>query len=202
MLIFVDPGHGGDDPGRIGHHRTVLHEAEVNWSVAVALAALLQDEGYEVQFTRDQKQTVSPGARARLANRAERDSVFVSLHCNGHWDASPEGLEVWHFPGSLKGERLARRVLESLENRIQRPSRGLKPQSAEDKKHAESFSVLASTRMPAILVEMEFLSNRDGQLFLSRGDSQVKFAAAIAAGVMRWIKEVSPCSGRKSSGRS
>ena len=43
MLIFIDPGHGGEDPGRIGHKH--LYEAEVNWSVAVALSALLNDRG-------------------------------------------------------------------------------------------------------------------------------------------------------------
>ena len=200
MLIFIDPGHGGDDPGRLGHKH--LYEADVNWSVAVALAALLNDRGMETFFTREQGETVTAGKRAQRVNLHEGDSVFVSVHCNGHWDGAPKGFEVWHFPGSLQGERLARCVLESMESSIPRPSRGLKPQSDEDIHRAKKLSVLANTKMPAALAEMEFLSNMDGLQFLDGGANQVRLAAAIASGVEKWVQEVLKCKHRRSSGPS
>ena len=125
----------------------------------------------------------------------------MSIHCNGHWDSVPKGFEVWHFPGSLKGERLARRLLESMEASIPRPSRGLKPQSDEDHHQAKKLSVLAGTQMPAALVEMEFLSNKDGLSFLDHGPNQIKLAAAIASGVEKWVQEILSCKLRESNGR-
>ena len=190
MLVFIDPGHGGEDPGRIGYHQMELHEDHVNWAVGTALATILRNHEHEILFTRKQSETTPVGERASLANSFEReDSLFLSLHCNGHWEASPKGFEVWHYPGSMRGEWLARKVLESMENKIPRPSRGLKPQSEDDHKQAKKLTVLASTKMPAILVEMEFLSNREGQRFLCRGDSQARLAEAISTGVLQWIEE-------------
>ncbi len=189
--VVIDPGHGGKDPGRLGRlDGHLFRESEVNWAVAIALATLLRARGCRVKTTRHQKEFVSPRERANFANSwaEEAQIVFVSLHCNGHGNDLAHGFEVWHFPGSVDGEALAQSVLTALRSGLDRHSRGLKPKSDWDRQQAQSLTVLTETRMPAILVEMEFLSHVDGQRFLARGDAQIALATAIADGVMGWFE--------------
>jgi N-acetylmuramoyl-L-alanine amidase len=189
--VVIDPGHGGKDPGRLGRiDDHLFRESEVAWSVAIALATLLRERGCRVKITRHQKEFVLPGERADFANAwtDETPIAFVSLHCNGSGNDLAHGFEVWHYPGSIDGENLAQSVLTSLESSLDRRSRGLKPKSDWDRQQASNLTVLRETRMPAILVEMEFLSHHDGQRFLAQGDAQINLATAIADGVMRWLE--------------
>ncbi len=189
--VVIDPGHGGKDPGRLGRLGDHLfRESEVNWAVAIALATLLRARGFRVRVTRHQKEFVSPRERVSFANSwaEEAKIVFVSLHCNGHGNDRAHGFEVWHFPGSVDGLALAQSVLAALASSLARRNRGLKPKSDWDRRQAQSLTVLTETRMPAILIEMEFLSHVDGQRFLARGEAQVALATAIADGVMGWFE--------------
>lgn len=175
MKIAINPGHSGSDPGAIGRE-TGIYEANIAWAVSVATAALLKGKGHEVHFTRTQEQRF-PSAPFCLQRAVARANVldvdiFVSIHCNSVLSRDPEGFEIWHYEGSKKGKELAGRILAELSSRVERPSRGLK--------ESRGLYVLRKTIMPAVLVELDFLSNPDGEAFLFEGSSQIQYAQAIA----------------------
>lgn len=76
MKIFIDPGHGGDNPGATGPNG--LREADVNLDVSLRTGRLLQAEGYTVNYSRTTDKTVSLAERANMANEWGAD-YFVSM---------------------------------------------------------------------------------------------------------------------------
>ena len=147
MRICIDPGHGGRDPGAVGQDG--LLEKDVNLAVAKRVAKHLENMGYEAILTRSEDEYVSLGARSKLAN-LHRVSVFVSIHCNSAENRAAQGTETFCYPTSSEGKTLAEMVQRELIIRAGGKDRGVK--------HA-NFQVLRETAMPAILVELAFISN-------------------------------------------
>lgn len=173
MKICIDPGHGGSDPGAVGKAPFVLKEKDFNLALSLLLKEELEEE-HEVIMTRYVDRALSLSGRARFANRYGAD-IFISVHANAAATPSAEGMEVFHFPGSRMGNQLAGMVLrEMLEEFPDHRDRGVK---------SADFAVLRLTRMPAVLVEAEFLSNPKQLEFLADSENQKRMANAIARGV-------------------
>lgn len=174
MKVCIDPGHGGTDPGAIGAGPECLREKVVNLEMAFALEAELKRLEHSVIMTRRRDRTLSLSARARFANRYVAN-VFISLHANAGASPAAEGIEVFHFPQSEAGFRIADRVLQRVSERFpDHKNRGIKE---------SNFAVLRLTAMPAILLECEFITNPRQAAFLSDKDNQRSMAAAIASGL-------------------
>ena len=77
MKIFIDPGHGGNNPGAVGANG--LREADVNLDVALRLGRILTEWGYEIMYSRTEDATVSLSQRANMANNWGAD-YFVSVY--------------------------------------------------------------------------------------------------------------------------
>lgn len=174
MKICIDAGHGGTDPGAVGHDPFRLEEKEVVLPLALRLEEELESLGHWVALTRRRDRPVSLDERVDFANRLEAE-LFVSLHVNAALQSSVEGMEVFHYPGSIRGQQFGEAVLRHM--LIAAPGhrdRGVKP---------AEFLVLRATEMPAILVECEFLSNPEQLQFLAVPENRVILAQAIAAGI-------------------
>ena len=144
--VVIDPGHGGKDPGTIGHG---LFEKSLTLDLALRLEKLLVAEGFSVELTRREDRFVSLEDRAAVAKDA--DSVFVSLHFNAHPDRSIAGIETFYWPGSDAGRELAATVQGRLGGRLVTRNRGPRPQR---------LKVLELTPATGILIECGFLTNR------------------------------------------
>ena len=176
MKVCIDPGHGGKDPGGIGFDPFYVEEKTVNLAVALKLEAELESLGHWTVVTRRKDRSLRLSARAEFANRLGAD-LFVSVHSNAALSSDVEGMEVFHFPGSTAGTKAATEVLGSLQTTFpDHRSRGIKE---------ANFAVLRLTEMPAILVEMEFLTNPNQLLFLTDPVHQDEIAAAVSAGINR-----------------
>src|SRR5574341_1994428 len=174
MKICVDAGHGGRDPGAVGSEPLRLEEKEVTLQVSGLLEQELEQRGHRVVMTRRRDRPLGLVPRARFANRLEAD-LFVSIHANAAATASAEGIEVYHFPESREGQRLAVAVLESLLGAFpDHKNRGVKQ---------ANFAVLRETEMPAILIETEFITNPRQLEFLSDPESQETIGEAVADGL-------------------
>jgi N-acetylmuramoyl-L-alanine amidase len=115
-----------------------------------------------------------PRPRATFANR-HRAELFVSVHANAAASPTVEGIEVYHYPGSVRGRSIALHVLDRLLLRFpDHLSRGVKE---------ANFAVLRLTRMPAVLVECEFLTHPRQLEFLADADNQAGLAEAVAEGL-------------------
>ncbi len=92
LLVMLDPGHGGRDRGAI---RSVVYEAAITLAVSQELRGLLHnDKRFSVLTTRDDDQSVSLSARARLA-KSKHAQIFVSIHVNSSPDKKARGAEFY-----------------------------------------------------------------------------------------------------------
>ena len=93
IVIAVDAGHGGDDPGASGHSGT--HEKDVTLAIARALAARIDREpGMRAVLTRDGDYFVDLVERRRRAQNAHAD-MFVSIHADAIRDREVTGASVY-----------------------------------------------------------------------------------------------------------
>ena len=179
MRICLDPGHGGDDPGAVGRDPRELLEKDVNLELARRLEEEIVCHGWDAVVTRRQDRTLALDARAAFANRYEAD-LFVSLHANAAAVPEAEGMEVFYFPGSMRGRSLALHVLDRLLCHFPgHRNRGVK---------TANFTVLRRTVMPAILVEHEFLTNPRQLEFLADPGHQEELARAVFEGILAAVE--------------
>lgn len=174
-LVVVDPGHGGPDPGERLYS---LREADICWELAARLAEQLVERGARVRFTRTEAEGPDASDRARRANDIDGD-LFVSVHLNAHEKGSAEGSSTYYFGGSGAGEALADKIQSEL------VALGLK----DCRSHARAYTVLKETRMPAVLVEPVFITNRTEAQRLEDPHFLTRVAAAMARAIARYFDE-------------
>jgi len=181
--IFVDAGHGGPDPGAVGNGVT---EEYVNLNVARYLAQDLRNAGYDVmEYRTTPTENVLSDKNADLRNRASMANswgadYFISIHTNSSTNPSAQGAEAYVYRLGGEAERLGESILESISDRLGSINRGVM---------AANFAVLRRTRMPAVLVELGYLTNPTEALNLNSPAWQRAVAEAIAVGI---ISEIGP----------
>lgn len=170
MKLFIDPGHGGEDPGAIGPNG--LLEKEWNFQVAELLVKGCEWAGIETMWSRNGDYNVGEYASALGANDWGADS-YVAIHANSFGPHS-QGCSVLYYPTSLQGAAWAGRLQDELLSRFpQLRNRGTRPR--------DDLTVLSRTHMPAVLIEPAFLSNPAEEAFLRRFSTKALVADAILA---------------------
>lgn len=172
MKIIIDPGHSG--PVEPGACAAGVRECDVALAIAKLLENQLYEQGYETLLTRT-GDIVADGLafRAELAN-ANGAVVFISIHANSAQSPAAHGTEVYHYPGSVQGKRLAVCLQARLVAELNTADRGVK---------AGNFQVLRETDCPAVLVEVAFISNEADRLLLTGYAGQLAAAVAMATGL-------------------
>lgn len=186
MTVTVDPGHGGTDPG--AHTAAGLTEAAIVLPYAQDLVAELRRRGHSAGITRTDDTFVQLADRARLAN-AVRADAFVSLHANAASAEAANGAWVIFTKGSAEAERLARAVFDTLAVLPGVPDADPAAEVYPDESPevgGRRLAVLRQTDMPAILVEMGFLTNAGDAGQLVQPNMRAAIVRAIADGLERW----------------
>jgi N-acetylmuramoyl-L-alanine amidase len=171
LLVVVDPGHGGRDPGA----RAVTGHSEkwINLSVGKKLANELESRGYSVRLTRTGDKYVGLNQRAAIANQARAD-LFVSIHADACGKPSVRGTSVYICrDASARSGRVATVLARALGS-APLPCKGLRK---------ADFRVLVRTRCPAVLVECGYLTNRRDADLLLRRDIQDRLVDTLADGI-------------------
>lgn len=176
MKIFLDPGHGGNNPGARGPNG--IREADVNLDIALRTGRLLQSEGYSVRFSRVGDESVSLQRRAALANEWGAD-YFVSIHCNSNINPIYKGTETFYYREGSVSETFALQVNTSLVAEIDTRDRGASQ---------ANFAVLRLTDMPAILVEVAFISNPQEAALLAMPAFKQRCAVGISRGIITFTQ--------------
>lgn len=172
-LIVLDAGHGGRDQGTSAGE---ILEKEINLSVVKKLAEELEDAGATVILTREEDVKIGLEERAAFANQNEAD-IFVSLHCNYcEDDAGVQGLECYYREDSDDGRILAEQIVQSVETEDGIKNRGTR---------TADFRVLRKTDMPAVLIEMGYLSNKTECERMADETYQKLLAEKIAEGILK-----------------
>ncbi|MFW5889457.1 MAG: N-acetylmuramoyl-L-alanine amidase [Bacillota bacterium] len=176
-LIIIDAGHGGFDPGAIGH--SGLEEKIPNLEIAKKLAEILEEEGQKALLTRNEDTFLSLQKRVNIANESNAE-LFVSIHANSINNKTAGGVETY-YNGSHKDSRLfAEKVHDKLYRSLGIIDRGIKK---------DNFYVIKYTEMPSILIETAFLSNPKEEKLLSSPDFHTKVAVLIADGIIDYLRE-------------
>ena len=195
QTVVLDPGHGGYDKGQVSRYG---YEKDFALDVARKLRPLLQAKGLRVIMTREGDYFVPLEVRAQIANAAH-NSIFVSIHFNAtNDDPNATGFEIFSFtprgapstsdsavasssvnmqPGSevdAQSMALSTCIYHSLLGHIPEYDRGIK---------RARFAVLRLTKVPAVLIEGGFLTERGECKLISNKDWRGKLAAAIGVGI-------------------
>lgn len=181
--VVIDPGHGGTDPGVVvPDGRLRWTEADLVHDLASRLEGRLAASGVRVQLTRGPApETCLPDIdRAHLANTLSAD-VFISLHTDGHSNPLAEGVATYHYGTdngvtSATGERLAGLVQREIVART-----GLR----DCRTHAKAWDLLRITRMPAVRVEVGYLTSPADRERLIDPRFRDRLVEAIVAAVQR-----------------
>lgn len=179
--IFIDPGHGGPDPGAVGNGVT---EEFVNLNVSLELARLLRNAGFDVRLyrtTSDENVLENKNAdlrnRAAMANQWDAD-YFISIHTNSSVRPDTSGVEAYVYRLGGSSERLAQSIVNSVSEELGSRNRGVMQ---------ANFAVLKRTNMPAVLVELGYLTNATEALNLNSPAWQRAVAEAIFNGIVNDI---------------
>lgn len=184
MRICIDPGHGGKDPGAIGPGEK--KEKVIVLAVAKKLEKLLQGI-HKVLLTRQGDFFVGLNDRAIMANAFNAD-LFLSLHCNGSASARASGFEVWTSRGKTRADDVATSISKAWAEAF--PDVVIRGDWSDGDIDKESnFCVLRRTVMPAVLVEMGFITNPKMEALLSDDAYQDIMANALYQGVVSALGE-------------
>ena len=195
QTVVLDPGHGGYDKGQVSRYGA---EKDFALDVARKLRAILQAKGLRVIMTREGDYFVPLEVRAKIANSA-RNSIFVSIHFNASGDdPNATGFEIFSFtprgapstsdqnvnaksfnaqPGSsvdAQSMALSACIYHSVLGHLPEYDRGIK---------RARFAVLRLTKVPAVLIEGGFLTERGESKLISNKDWRAKLAGAIGIGI-------------------
>lgn len=174
MRVFLDPGHGGHDSGAVGAAAGKPPEKTLALEVARRLDTRLQLAGHVVSLSRNSDVFVELFDRAQKANTWGAN-LFISIHFNSADSNQATGIETFHYPGSAAGLTWAAKIQRALMTIFpNHKDRGVK---------SARFAVLKHTRMPAVLVECEFISNAEMHAICALPYVLDGFADAILAGV-------------------
>lgn len=181
--VVIDPGHGGSDPGMtVPEGELCWTEADLVHDLASRLEGRLAAAGVRVQLTRGpaQRDHLPDVDRADLANSLGAD-VFISLHFDGHANPAAEGVATYHYGTdngvtSATGERLAGLVQREIVART-----GLR----DCRSHAKAWDLLRLTRMPAVRVEVGYLTSPTDRARLVDPRFRDRVVEAIVAAVQR-----------------
>lgn len=178
--IVVDAGHGGEDQG-VCYFPDALIEKEINLDMSARLGAALEAAGAEVFYTRTDDIFVPLDDRAAHAN-AVGAHLFISLHVN-RIPNHPEcfGAQTFYFPTSEASKVFA----ESIQTELLR----IDPENYRQVQSG-NYKVLRLTNMPAVIVEIAFMTNARDRQLLQADAYRDDITQAIVAGVIYYVESV------------
>ncbi|MFZ5597051.1 MAG: N-acetylmuramoyl-L-alanine amidase [Bacillota bacterium] len=186
-VIVIDPGHGGIDAGSKSASGT--QEKDITLEVSKRLAAMLGQAGAVVLLTRESDTWLAdPDAshkkrsdltnRVEIANRNNAD-VFLSIHVNSFGLRSERGAQTFSQPGNDEGKKLSRSIQSELIRVLGNTNRAPK----------EIDYFIRRSRVPAVIVEIGFLSNPSEEKLLLDSAYQSKVSFAIYSGLVKYFVE-------------
>ena len=178
--VIIDPGHGGPDSGAVGING--LKETDVVLDVSKMVTKLLLEKGVIVKMTRDKEVNLDLYPRVTFANKTNSD-VFVSIHANASVGKKRyiNGIETYYYSG-WKGRLLAEKIQEEILK--------VSPGSPDRGVRKGRYFVIKKTNMPAVLVEIGFVTGRLDARRLEKKIHRRRVAFAIAKGILEYFKRV------------
>lgn len=178
MKWYLDFGHGGTDPGALGLNNT--KESDCALKIGLIVKNTLQAASETVITTRESDKYYSLTERTTKANTNNCD-YFISIHLNSSTNSTAKGCEVWVYDENSKLYTLSKNLCTNLSKSLNTPNRGVKV--------SKQFSVLKNSKMPALLIEVDFISNPQVEASLSSNDYINNIAKTISTTLLSFVNK-------------
>ena len=181
-IIYLDPGHGGSDPGAVGSDGT--QEDDLNLSVALSCRSKLNSYGFTVYMTRTSDTTVSLNERCSQANNSSA-TAYISIHQNSATNTSASGCEIYYpsqtsYTGWVPNKQsLSKGLAESIITKLGKVINKRQPAVKSG-----NFQVIRNTKCVAVLIECAFISNVGNRDYMI--NNSYKVGQYIACGIADW----------------
>ena len=181
VVIVVDPGHGGEDPGKVGINDVL--EKDLNLQIAKKVKKLLEEAGIKIVMTRTNDKVPDAkkedlNQRVQLINDT-KPKLALCIHQNSYPDAKIKGAQVFYHTITPEAEDVASIVQEQL--------RTVDPTKTRQIKENDTYFMLKNCQVPTIIVECGFLTNPEEAAKLTQEEYQDQIAQAICEGVVKWL---------------
>lgn len=186
--VVIDAGHGGDDPGKIGINGA--KEKDVNLSIARRVKDYLEKEDIRVIMTRETEDGLydADASHKKVQDMKRRIAIIeetapdltVSIHQNSYPEEYVHGAQVFYYEGSVEGQELADKIQKRL-------IEGADPGNKRQIKANSSYYLLKKTKIPIVIVECGFLSNRTEAEALCSDEYQDRIAWEITLGILQYL---------------
>lgn len=188
LVVIIDPGHGGADPGKVAVNDIV--EKDINLIIAGKLKVLLEAQGIEVLMTREDDEMLSKEEsknkkledmkeRVKLINEALPELV-ISIHQNSYSDENVSGAQVFYHEASVEGKAAA--------EIMQKAFLELDTDNHRQAKGNTDYYLLKHTEVPVIIVECGFLSNPQEAELLKGEAYQGRLAEVMSKGIVTYLE--------------
>ena len=195
IVIVLDAGHGGIDPGKVGVNGQL--EKDINLQIVLKLKEVLEkDETLKatVVLTRSDdtgnyKESDTHKKRADMKKRIEiveeaSPDLLISIHQNSYISSNVKGAQVFYYEKSEKGKTLANKIQGCLVKELADENKG-RVEKAND-----NYFLITNVECPAVIVECGFLSNEDEAKLLSDDTYQDKIAKTIVDGIREYLGNI------------
>jgi len=184
-VIYVDPGHGGPDPGTLYKD---IYEKDINLEICKKLQTILEEEGAIVYLTRYGDYDLSKiytGSRKKsdLNNRAKiindsKADIYISIHLNSISSSTWSGAQVFYDDINKNNYDLAMLMQDQLKKDLK---------TTREVKEISTMLMNRKITIPGILIEAGFLSNPNDRYLLQKSDYQYKIVESIKKGIIRYF---------------
>ena len=185
-VIYIDPGHGGLDPGTIYKN---IYEKDLNLQISKKLKKILENDGAIVYLTRYSDYDLSANNtkerkksdlnnRAKIINKSKAD-IYISIHLNSIKSSTWSGAQVFYDDVNKNNKSLANIMQKNLKENLK-----------TDRKVKEIKNMLLNRKItiPGILIEVGFLSNPNERYLLQKSDYQYKVCETIKKGIIEYLR--------------
>ncbi|MGE5423614.1 MAG: N-acetylmuramoyl-L-alanine amidase family protein [Ignavibacteriales bacterium] len=177
MRIGIDPGHGGKDPGAIGHVKKIK-EDDIALDIALALKIMETNKKRAVTMTRLTDVFIPLPKRSQIFDKAKVDFT-VSIHINSSKDINPGYVSTWIYAAGGQAEKIAKTIQNRLVETTGWPDGGVR---------TKDLHMVREPDAPSILVEVGFISNTTEEAKLAERSFRVAVAKAISSGIDDYLK--------------
>ena len=185
-VIYIDPGHGGLDPGTVYKN---IYEKDINLEICKKLQTTLENDGAIVYLTRYGDYDLSKNYtgsrkksdlnnRAKIINASKAD-IYISIHLNSINSSTWSGAQVFYDDVNKNNYELALLMQQQLKNDLK---------TNREVKEIKTMLMIRKIVIPGILLEAGFLSNPNDRYLLQKSDYQYKIVESIKKGIIKYFK--------------
>ena len=183
-VIYIDPGHGGADPGTIYKD---IYEKDINLEICLKLQKILESEGAIVYLTRYGDYDLSNNSysrkksdlnnRAKIINESGAD-IYISIHLNSISSSTWRGAQVFYDDVNEKNIEIANLFQEQLKKDLK---------TTRKVKEISTMLMNRKIKIPGILIEAGFLSNPNDRYRLTKEEYQDELAILISNSIENYF---------------